>query len=103
MIVSPYKNSTTLQPAVPFYLQAVFLRKVYTMIIDNIEIGEKAKFKTIEDVLQTFFCIAGAVYQVVSDGGDINECGVLEMLATDSIGRIRIRVDYVKEGEENDL
>lgn len=32
MIVSPYKNSTTLQPAAPFYLQAVFLRKVKIMM-----------------------------------------------------------------------
>lgn len=31
MIVSPYKNSTTLQPAASFNLQAVFLRKVKTM------------------------------------------------------------------------
>lgn len=71
-------------------------------IIDNVEKGKKAKFETVEDVLQTFFCIAGAVYQAASEDGDINEGGILEMLATDSKGRIRIRVDYVKEGENND-
>lgn len=70
--------------------------------IDNIEKGEKVKFETIEDVLQTFFRIAGAIYQVVSDDGDINESGILEMHATDSKGRIRVRVDYLKEGENND-
>lgn len=68
-------------------------------IIDNIEKGKKAKFETVEDVLQTFFCIAGAVYKIASDDDDINEDGVLEMLATDSKGRIRVRVDYLKEGE----
>ena len=66
-------------------------------IIDNIEKGKKAKFETVEDVFQTFFCIAGAVYKIASDDGDINEDGILEMLATDSKGRIR--VDYLKEGE----
>ena len=71
------------------------------MIIKNIEKGKKQKFETLEDVLQTFFCIAGAVYKAASDDGDINEGGILEMLATDSKGRIRIRVDYVKEGEED--
>lgn len=71
-------------------------------IIDNVEKGKKVKFETLEDVLQTFFCIAGAVYQAASEDGDINEGGILEMLATDSKGRIRIRVDYVKEGEDND-
>ena len=69
-------------------------------IIDNVEKGKKAKFETLEDVLQTFFCIAGAVYQAASEDGDINEGGILEMLATDRKGRIRIRVDYVKEGEK---
>lgn len=68
------------------------------MKIDNIEKGRKVKFETLEDVLQTFFCIAGAIYQAAGDDGDINE-GVLEMQATDSKGRIRIRVDYLKEGE----
>lgn len=68
-------------------------------IIDNVEKGKKAKFETLEDVLQTFFCIAGAVYQAASDDGDINQGGILEMLATDKKGRIRVRVDYVKEGE----
>lgn len=46
-----------------------------------------------------FFCIAGAVYQAASDDGDINQGGILEMLAADKKGRIRVRVDYVKEGE----
>lgn len=69
------------------------------MIIDNIEKGKKVKFETLEDVLQTFFCIAGAVYQAVGDDVDLNHNGVLSLLATDSKGRIRIRVDYVKEGE----
>lgn len=71
-------------------------------IIDNVEKGKKVKFETLEDVLQTFFCIAGAVYQAASEDGDINEGGILEMRATDRKGRIRIRVDYVKEGENND-
>lgn len=71
------------------------------MKIDNIEKGRKVKFETLEDVLQTFFCIAGAVFQAASDDGNINE-GVVEMQATDSKGRIRIRVDYLKEGEKND-
>lgn len=68
-------------------------------IIKDVEKGRKVKFETVEDVLQTFFCIAGAVYKIASDDGDINEGGILEMLATDSKGRIRIRVDYLKEGE----
>ena len=72
-------------------------------IVDNIEKGKKVKFGTIEDLLQTFFCIAGAVYQAVTNDGDINEGGVLEMLANDSKGRIRVRIDYLKEGEQNDL
>lgn len=72
------------------------------MIIDNIEKGRKAKFETLEDVLQTFFCIAGAVYQAASEGENIDECGTLEMQATDNRGRIRIRVDYLKEGEKSD-
>lgn len=59
----------------------------------------KAKFETMEDVIQTFFSIAGAIYQAVSDGEDINESGILELHATDEKGRIRIRVDYLKEGE----
>ena len=67
-------------------------------IVDNVEKGEKAKFETVDDLLQTFFCIAGAVYQAASNNGNINE-GVVEMQATDSKGRIRIRVDYLKEGE----
>lgn len=62
--------------------------------------GRKEKFETLEDVLQTFFCIAGAVYKAVSDDGEINE-GVAELQATDSKGRIRIRIDYLKEGEHN--
>ena len=69
-------------------------------IIKNIEKGTKAKFETLEDVLQTFFCIAGAVYQAASKDGDINQSGVLEMQATDKKGRIRVRVDYIKEGEK---
>lgn len=68
--------------------------------IKNIENGKKAKFETLEDVLQTFFCIAGAIYQAANDGGDINKSGVLEMQATDSKGRIRVRVDYIKEEEK---
>lgn len=71
------------------------------MKINNVEKGKKAKFETLEDVLQTFFCIAGAVYQAASDSDDISEGGVVEMQATDSKGRIRIRVDYLKEGEKN--
>lgn len=71
-------------------------------IVNNIEKGKKAKFETVEDVLQTFFAIAGAVYKIASDDGDINEGGILEMLATDSKGRIRIRVDYVKEGKDDE-
>ena len=66
------------------------------MKINNVEKGKKVKFETLEDVLQTFFCIAGAVYQAAADR---NEDGVVEMQATDSKGRIRIRVDYLKEGE----
>ena len=36
--------------------------------------------------------------KAASNDGNINE-GVVEMQATDSKGRIRIRVDYLKEGE----
>lgn len=72
------------------------------MKLENIQKGKKAKFETLEDVFQTFFCIAGAVYQAASECGDINQCGVLEMLATDSKGRIRVRVDYIKEEEKNE-
>lgn len=68
-------------------------------ITDHVEKGKKAEFETLEDVLQTFFCIAGAIYRVVSDSEDINESGILELHATDEKGRIRIRVDYLKEGE----
>lgn len=70
-------------------------------ILKNIEKGNKARFESVEDVMQTFFCIAGAIYQAVGDDVDLNHNGVLNLLATDSKGRIRIRVDYVKEGEED--
>lgn len=70
------------------------------MKIEHVEKGRKAKFETVEDVLQTFFSIARAVYRVASDEDDIDEAGVLTMLATTGEGkRIRIRVDYLKEGE----
>ena len=66
------------------------------MKIDNVEKGKKANFETLEDLLQTFFCIAGAVYRVVTNDED----GVVELFATDNKGRIRVRIDYPEEGEE---
>lgn len=67
------------------------------MKINNVEKGKKAKFETLEDLVQTFFCIAGAVYQAASNDAD---GGVVEMLATDHKGRIRVRIDYPEEGEK---
>lgn len=69
-------------------------------IIEHVEKGRKAKFETLEDVLQTFFCIAGAVYQAAAEEVTDNS-GVVEMQATDARGRIRIRIDYLKEGEKS--
>lgn len=68
------------------------------MKIHNIKKGRKEKFETLEDVLKTFFCIAGAVYQAAIEGEIIDNNGILVMQATDKSGRIRIRVDYLKEG-----
>ncbi len=47
-----------------------------------------------------FFCIAGAVYQAAAEEVTDNS-GVVEMQATDARGRIRIRIDYLKEGEKS--
>lgn len=69
-------------------------------ITEHVEKGRKAKFETLEDVLQSFFCIAGAVYQAAAEEVTDNS-GVVEMQATDARGRIRIRIDYLKEGEKS--
>ncbi|MBP5434166.1 hypothetical protein [Ruminococcus sp.] len=64
----------------------------------NIDItnGKKQHFDNIEDVFQTFFSIAIAAYNVASNSDD----GVLTMLGTtDDRGRMRIRIDFLKEGE----
>lgn len=65
----------------------------------NIDItsGKKPHFESIEDVMQTFFSIARAVYDI-ADEECTNE-GIVTMLATTDKGRIRIKIDYVKEGE----
>lgn len=68
-------------------------------ITEHVEKGRKAESETLEDVLQTFFGIAGAVYQAAAKEVTDNS-GVVEMQATDARGRIRIRIDYLKEGEK---
>lgn len=69
------------------------------MKIKHIEKGHKAKFDNVEDVLQTFFSIARALYDVADEEDDFT--GVLTATATvPGKGTIRIRVDYPKGAEE---
>lgn len=70
------------------------------MKIENVEKGHKAKFDSIEDVLQTFFSIARAIYDVSDE--DDNFSGLLTATATvPGKGTIRIRVDY-PQGEDHE-
>lgn len=69
------------------------------MKIEHIEKGRKAKFDNVEDVLQTFFSIARAIYDIADEEDTFN--GVLTATATvPGRGTIRIRVDY-PEGDSD--
>lgn len=67
------------------------------MKINHIEKGHKVKFDNIEDVLQTFFSIARALYDEEEDTSK----GIVTATATvPEKGTIRIRIDY-PEGVES--
>lgn len=73
------------------------------MKIKHIEKGHKVKFDNIEDVMQTFFSIARAIYDVgvADEEGEDTSKGMVTATATvPGRGTIRIRVDYPEEGEE---
>lgn len=72
------------------------------MKIKHIEKGHKAKFETLEDVMQTFFAIARAIYDASTSDEEDKINGVVTATATvPDKGVIRIRVDYLKEGEKD--
>lgn len=71
------------------------------MKINNVEKGRKAHFDNIEDILQTFFAIARALYQVAKTEGDLSDKGILCATAKVENKTIRIRVDF-PEGDDID-
>lgn len=71
------------------------------MKIEHIEKGKKAHFDNIEDILQTFFVIGRALYQVAKTENDLSNNGVLCATAKVENKTIRIRVDF-PEGDDNE-
>lgn len=71
------------------------------MKINNIEKGRKAHFDSIEDVLQTFFAIARAIYNVAETEDNLSDKGVLCATAKVENKTIRIRVDF-PEGDDDE-
>lgn len=70
------------------------------MKINHIEKGHKVKFDNIEDVLQTFFSIARALYDIgVADEEDTSNGIVTTTATVPEKGTIRIRIDYPEEAE----
>lgn len=61
----------------------------------------KIKFNTIEEVLQTFFAIANALYNHAETEDDLSDKGVLYATAKIEDKTIRIRVDF-PEGDDNE-
>lgn len=71
------------------------------MKINNIEKGRKAHFDSIEDILQTFFAIARALYNFAETEDDLSDKGVLCATAKVENKTIRIRVDF-PEGDDDE-